>query len=167
MEAQAQGLDAVGMVAGARFESDQWVTISQELIDGFGRYTLDHDPFHVDPEWCKAHSPYGGTIAFGFLTMSLLTHLLHISQGDRARDTSADPSKYGYYLNYGFNKLRLVTPVPVGSRIRGRFKVKDVVIDEKGRQVVCFNVTVEIENEQRPALVAEWLAVWVPAEAIS
>jgi acyl dehydratase len=163
---RAEDLRTAGIELGARFENDQWVTISQDLIDGFGKYTLDPDPFHIDPEWSKAHSPYGGTIAFGFMTMSLLTHLLHIAQGDQARDTAADPSQFGHYLNYGFNRLRLVSPVPVNSRIRGRFVVKDIVIDEKGRQVLSFDATVEIENAPRPALVAEWLAVWVPAEAI-
>jgi acyl dehydratase len=163
---RAQDFSATGIAVGARFNNDQWVTITQELLDGFGKYTMDPDPFHIDPDWSKEHSPYGGTIAFGFLTMSLLTHLLHLAQGDQARDTSADPSKFGHYMNYGFNRLRLVSPVPVNSRIRGWFVVKDVVIDEKGRQVFSFHSTVEIEHEPRPALVAEWLAVWVPAEAM-
>jgi acyl dehydratase len=163
---RTQDFGDAGMVTGARFENNRWLTVTQELIDGFGKYTLDPDPFHIDPDWSKAHSPYGGTIAFGFLTMSLLTHLLHIAQGEKARDTTADPSKFGHYLNYGFNRLRLVSPVLVDSRIRGRFALKDVVIEERGRQVVSFDATVEIENEPRPALVAEWLAVWVPAEAM-
>jgi acyl dehydratase len=163
---RSQDLRAAGIEPGARFENDQWLTITQDLIDGFGKYTLDPDPFHIDPTWSKQHSPYGGTIAFGFMTISLLTHLLHIAQGDQARDTSADPSKYGHYLNYGFNRLRLVSPVPVGSRIRGCFVVDDNVIDEKGRQIVSFDATINIENEPRPALVAQWLAVWVPAEAM-
>jgi acyl dehydratase len=163
---RAEDFGTAGIELGARFENDRWVTITQDLIDGFGKYTLDPDPFHIDPEWSKAHSPYGGTIAFGFMTMSLLTHLLHIAQGDQARDTAADPSKFGHYLNYGFNRLRLVSPVPVNSRIRGRFVVKDVITDEKGRQILSFDAIIEIENAQRPALVAEWLAVWVPVEAI-
>jgi acyl dehydratase len=163
---RSQDFKAAGLDQGARFENDKWVTITQDLIDGFGKYTLDPDPFHIDPAWSKAHSPYGGTIAFGFMTISLLTHLLHIAQGDQARDTSADPSKYGHYLNYGFNRLRLVSPVPVNARIRGRFVVKDVIIDEKGRQIVNFDTTIDIENESRPALVADWLAVWVPAEVM-
>jgi acyl dehydratase len=163
---RSQDFRAAGLERGARFENDQWVTITQDLIDGFGKYTLDPDPFHIDPEWAKKHSPYGGTIAFGFMTMSLLTHLLHIAQGDQARDASADPSKFGHYLNYGFNRLRLVSPVPVNACIRGRFVVKDVIIDEKGRQIVSFDSTIDIENESRPALVAEWLALWVPAEVM-
>lgn len=83
---RAQYFGAAGMAAGARFENDQWLTITQGLIDGFGKYTLDLDPFHIDSAWAKKHSPYGGTIAFGFMTMSLLTHLLHIAQGEQLQD---------------------------------------------------------------------------------
>jgi acyl dehydratase len=144
----------------------KWVTITQELIDGFARYTLDPDPFHMDPEWATTNSPFGGTIAFGFQTMSLLTHLMHSAQGDNARDTAANPAIHGHYLNYGFNRLRLVSPVKVNRRLRGIFIIKNVEVDDKGRNIVTFDCTVEIEGEIRPALVAEWLAVWVPGEAL-
>jgi acyl dehydratase len=149
---------------GREFSSPVWVQVTQELIDGFGKYTIDPDPFHIDPEWASEHSPFGGTIAFGFFTISILTHLLHIAQGSGARDVAADPVTHGHYLNYGFNRLRLVSPVHVGKRIRGIFKVKDLVTDEKGRNIMTFDVIVEIEGEDRPALVADWLAVWVPGQ---
>lgn len=89
---------------------------------------------HVDPDWA-ATRPFGQTIAFGFLTMSLLSHLLNQATGI---DSSRHNSSAGYYLNYGFDRLRLVTPVPVGSRIRGRFKVADVRQDAKTRTIVKF-----------------------------
>jgi acyl dehydratase len=149
---------------GTVFANSDWVTISQDLIDGFGRYTLDPDPFHIDPVWAKEHSPFGGTIAFGFLTVSLLTHLLHKAQGSGARDVAADPNIYGHYLNYGFDRLRLISPVHVDKRIRGRFVVKDMRADDKGRCIMTFEVAVEIEDEDRPALVADWLAIWIPGE---
>jgi acyl dehydratase len=152
------------LAAGAMIGTSEWVPVTQELISGFARYTLDPDPFHIDPKWARANSPFGGTIAFGFLTMSLLTHLMHSAQGERARDTSADPTVHGYYLNYGFNRLRLIAPVKVDSRVRGHFTVKNREIDDKGRNIVTFDCLIEIEGEQRPALVAEWLAMWVPGD---
>jgi acyl dehydratase len=157
----------IGLTVGDVIRGDDWVNVTQELIDGFGKYTLDPDPFHIDPVWAKEHSPFGGTIAYGFLTISLLTHLMHRAQGAKARDVAADPRIFGHYLNYGFNRLRLVAPVHVGARVQGEFKVKDLTVDEKGRNVVTFESTVRIEHEDRPALIAEWLAVWVPGDVIS
>lgn len=151
-------------VVGQEISSAAWLRVTQELLDGFGKYTIDPDPFHIDPIWAKEHSPYGGTIAFGFFTISMLTHLMHLAQGTGARDVAADPTKYGHYLNYGFNRLRLVAPVPVDARIRGIFKIKDLIVDEKGRSIVTFDVKIEIEGETRPALIADWLAVWIPGE---
>lgn len=165
MAADQPNFGGRGFQIGTELSSHQWVQVTQELIDGFGKYTIDPDPFHTDPAWARQHSPYGGTIAFGFFTMSMLTHLLHIAQGTGARDVAADPVTHGHYLNYGFNRLRLVTPVHVGARIRGTFKVKDLVIDEKGRNIVTFDSVISIEGEEWPALVADWLAVWVPGSA--
>lgn len=138
-----------------------WVTVTQEMIDDFGRCTLDPDPMHVDPEWA-ANGPFGGTIAFGFLTISLLTHMMH-----SAIKTSPgrEPASAGYFLNYGFDRLRLVTPVPVGSRVRGVFKLASREPDEKGRLVAAFDALIEIEGEARPALAARWLSIWVPPAA--
>jgi acyl dehydratase len=150
---------------GQQISSPAWLQVAQELMNGFGKYTIDPDPFHIDPVWAKEHSPFGGTIAFGFFTISMLTHLLHIAQGTGARDVVADPVTHGYYLNYGFNRLRLVSPVHIGKNIRGVFKVKELSVDEKGRSILTFDVTIEIESEERPALVADWLAVWIPGDA--
>lgn len=142
-----------------------WVQVNQEMISGFGEVTLDPDPMHVDPEWAAENTPFGGTIAFGFLTVSLLTHLLHAAMGhamNREHDTDL-----GYFMNYGFDRMRLVSPVHVNKRVRGRFKTLDNYRDEKGRQMVKFACEIEIEDEDRPALVAEWLAIWIsnPSEA--
>jgi acyl dehydratase len=153
-----------GLAVGQQISSPVWLNVTQELMDGFGKYTIDPDPFHIDPVWAKEHSPFGGTIAFGFFTISMLTHLLHIAQGTGARDVAADPVTHGHYLNYGFNRLRLVSPVYIGKRIRGLFSVKSLKVDEKGRSILTFDVTIEIEDEERPALVADWLAVWIPGE---
>jgi acyl dehydratase len=138
--------------------ASDWVTVTQSMIDGFGEATLDHDPMHVDPVWA-ANGPFGHTIAFGFLTMSLLTHLMHKALGT---DSSRYDPAQGYYLNYGFDRLRLISPVPVGSRIRGKFRVEDVRADAGERSIVRFAVEVEVEGAERPAMVALWLSVWVP-----
>ncbi len=148
-----------GLNPGDDFEPSPWLDVTQDMVDHFGAATLDPDPMHIDPEWAREKGPFGGTIAFGFLTMSLLTHLLH--QALRTH-SHRDPSEFGYFLNYGFNRLRLVSPVPVGARIRGQFKVADRVRDERGRWITTMDCTVEIEGSVRPALVAEWLSVWVP-----
>lgn len=148
-----------GAEIGAEIGVSEWLTIDQDMINGFGAITLDSDPLHDDPEWAAANSPYRSTIAFGFQTIGLLTHLMRSALGS-SRSIAA--SAQGYPLNYGFDRLRLVAPVPVNSRIRGRFTLNDRSIDGKGRTVQRIGVLVEIENHDRPALIAEWLSVWVP-----
>jgi acyl dehydratase len=129
-----------------------WLEIDQERIDLFARATNDPDPQHIDPEYARKYSPFGKTIAFGFLTMSLLTHFY---RGGVTDSTS------GYGLNYGFDRMRLPRAVPVGSRIRGVFRFKSSEIRGEGRVLFAYDVTVEIEGEDKPALSGEWLAMWV------
>jgi len=137
-----------------------WLLIDQAMITGFGELTLDPDPMHMDPEWANANGSYGGTIAYGFLTISLLSYLIHT-----VREEKPDAKKEGHYLNYGFNRLRLISPIPTGSRIRGRFVCSAPEMDEKGRRLNRYDCTIEIEGQERPALVAEWLSMWVPKPA--
>lgn len=146
--------------AGQEIGESDWVTVTQQMIDAFGEATLDRDPMHVDPDWAVA-GPFGQTIAFGFLTMSLLTRLLHDALGTDS--TRYDPTQ-GYYLNYGFDRLRLISPVLSGSRVRARFRVADVRDDAGSRKIVKFAVEVTAEGAPRPALAAEWLTAWVPPE---
>jgi acyl dehydratase len=147
---------------GAEIGPSAWIAITQTMIDGFGASTLDPDPMHIDPEWAAKHSPYGTTIAFGFLTMGLLTHLLH-----NATSTSVhtNPETLGVFLNYGFDRVRLIAPVPVGSRVRGKFVFAGASPDGKGRILARFACTVEIEGSEKPALVGEWLSLWLPPAA--
>ena len=149
-------------VPGEVLGKSKWVEITQELVSEFGKSTLDADPMHIDPDWAKEHTPYGGTIAFGFFTVSLLTHLLHDTLGT---SPAREPADQGYFMNYGFDHLRLVSPVPVGSRVRGAFRTLDNRFDEKGRNIVKIACEIEVEGQARPALVAEWLAIWIPPEA--
>lgn len=147
---------------GSSIGVSNWVTITQAMIDRFAEATLDDDPMHLDAEWARAETPYGGTIAFGFLTMSLLTHMLHAVT---PRDRRSQVATAGYYLNYGFNRLRLISPVPANSAVRGCFELLERHEDERGRVQLTIGVTVEIEDAEKPALVAEWLSVWVPPAA--
>jgi acyl dehydratase len=128
------------------------------MIDEFGRVTLDPDPMHVDPVWSAKFSPFGRPVAFGFLTMSLLTHLAHDALGTNSRRPPGD----AVFLNYGFDRLRLVAPVPSGARIRGHFEERTRVQDDKGRWRVGFDCRIEIEGQEKPALVARWLSVLMP-----
>jgi len=147
------------LLPGEAIGVSNWLTVDQRLIDLFSQATLDEDPMHVDPVWAVEKGPFGHTVSFGFLTMSLMSHLMH----DAAQaGFSDDPENHGYYLNYGFDRLRLISPVPVNSRIRGRFRTISRTLDEKQRQVVKFGVEIEIEGTDRLALVAEWLTIWVP-----
>ena len=124
-----------------------WVDITQERIDTFAKAIGDFQWIHVDPERARA-SPFGRTIAHGFLTLSLLSHL--------SEQTFAfSDRRMG--INYGLNRVRFTSPVPVGSRVRARFTLlKFEKIEGNGVQVT-WNTTVEIEGSSKPALVAEWL----------
>lgn len=153
-------LDALlAMPAGTKLGVSDWVVIDQEMIDDFGRVTRDPDPMHIDPEWAANNSPFGGTIAFGFLTISLLAHLLRSIHKDDL--TSLE---HGVNLNYGFDRVRLIAPVKVNSRVRGHFVLGDERADGGDRKIRKVLATVEIEGEDRPALVAEWLSAWLPPE---
>jgi acyl dehydratase len=134
-----------------------WVLIEQDMVDQFAELTRDPDPLHIDPEWARANGPFGGTTAFGFLTISLLTHMFRTVIEHDLRETDL-----GLFLNYGFDRLRLVSPVPVGKRIRARFTMGDKRADANGRWIVRFLCEVEVEGGERPALVCEWLSAWVP-----
>jgi acyl dehydratase len=124
-----------------------WVDVTQERIDTFDKAIEDFQWIHVDRERAKS-SPFGGTIAHGFLTLSLLSHLSEMT-------FSFSDRRMG--VNYGLNRLRFTSPVPSGSRVRARFTLaKYEPIEPNGVQVT-WNVAIEIEGKDKPALVAEWL----------
>jgi acyl dehydratase len=124
-----------------------WVEITQERIDTFARAIEDFQWIHVDPERARA-APFGGTIAHGFLTLSLLSHLSEMTFGFADRRMG---------INYGLNRVRFTSPVPVGARVRARFTLQKFEPIEGNGVQVTWNVVVEIENAAKPALVAEWL----------
>lgn len=121
-----------------------WLTVTQEMIDRFADVTGDHQWIHVDVERARRESRFGNTIAHGFLTVSLLPQL--------SRDTMDVRGDFKMRVNYGFNRLRFVSPVPAGARIRARFTAQKVTENE-----VTWLVTVDVEGSGKPALVAEWL----------
>ena len=123
-----------------------WIEVTQERIDTFARAIDDLQWIHVDRARAKA-SPFGGTIAHGFLTLSLLSHLSERTFGFTDR-------KMG--INYGLNRVRFTSPVPSGARVRARFTLAKYEPLEGGVQVT-WNTVVEIEGKDKPALVAEWL----------
>jgi acyl dehydratase len=139
-----------------------WLTITQTMISEFGAVTQDPDPMHLDPEWAARNGPFGGTIAYGFLTLSLLTTLFNSAVGD---PPSRDRHSHGAYVNYGLGRTRFVTPVLARARIRGRFVLAERREDELGRLIMTVAATIEIEGEARPALVGEWLFAWIPPDA--
>ena len=128
-----------------------WVEVTQEMIDKFADATGDHQFIHVNPE-AAAMTPFGGTIAHGFLTLSLMP-LLSSKVADAPR---IDGVKMG--VNYGGNKVRFINPVRSGSKVRGRFKL--IEFDEKrpGQFQQTNEFTVEIEGADKPALIAEWIS---------
>jgi acyl dehydratase len=140
------GVDELRSAVGSQLGVSDWVTVDQSHIDTFAEATGDHQWIHVDQERAKA-GPFGATIAHGFLTLSLLPVL--VSQTYRIEGT-----KMG--VNYGLNKVRFTSPVPVGTEVRGNIELVDIA-DVSGGVQMTTKVTVEIEGSERPALVAEWL----------
>lgn len=141
-------IDEMKAAVGKEIGVSDWTLIDQPMVDTFARLTGDTYFIHVDPDRARRESPWGGTIAHGFLTLSLLANMAYqVSpwvQGTRSG------------VNYGFNRLRFVAPVPTGSRVRGRFRLKAFDV-QPARWQSTHEVTVEIEGSDKPALVAEWL----------
>ena len=141
--------DLIGQEVG----QSPWFLIDQERINSFARITNDWDDMHVDPDWCRLHSPFGKPIVFGFQTISMLTYLLN--------QAVPRPNDQAYALNYGFNRLRLISPVLVDSEIRATFVLETVVRKDAKTTLNTLATTVEIRNQPKPALVADWLIMMV------
>ena len=141
---------------GGEVRTSEWLEVTQEHMDQFAEVTHDPDWMHIDPERARRDGPFEGTIAFGFWTMSLLTPFSRqIIGGDY-------PPAGSYGFNYGFNRLRLMAPVPIGSRIRCRMKLLGVEPRGEGRYLMCSENSIEIEGEEKPAAVIETVVVYYP-----
>jgi acyl dehydratase len=141
---------AIGQILG----KGDWLTVTQEMIDLFAEATGDHQWIHVDRERAKA-SPFGTTIAHGFLTLSLIPRLVH---------GIYDIDNIDARLNYGCNKVRFVAPVPSGSRVCAQLKLLDVEDTPRGVRITS-EATVALDGSERPACIAELVAVFIPAGA--
>ena len=145
---KSSSIEAMSKAVGTEMGVSAWTLIDQPMVDAFAKLTGDSYFIHVNPERAKLETPFGGTIAHGFLTMSLLANM--------AYQTSpwVEGTKTG--VNYGFNRLRFVAPVPTGSRVRGRFVLKSFEVHPT-RWQATYEVSVEIEGASKPALVADWV----------
>jgi acyl dehydratase len=136
-------------MAGKEIGVSDWLEVSQEKINAFADITEDWQFIHVDPDRA-AQTPFGSTIAHGFLTLSLLSAMA-MDAIPRLEDTTMG-------VNYGFDKIRFLSPVNSGARIRGRFKVISADELKPGEMTIKYHVEVEIEGRTRPALTAEWIS---------
>jgi acyl dehydratase len=144
---ELQNIEDLERYKGKELVVSDWLEVTQSMIDTFADATGDRQWIHIDVERAKRESPFGTTIAHGFLTMSLLSHFLNNA-------VEFGGTRMG--VNYGLNRLRFTAPVRVGSRLRARFKVNRVDAIDGGAQVT-WDVTMECEGQDKPVLVAEWL----------
>lgn len=145
-------VDQLNDYIGKEVGISEWLLVDQERINQFADATGDHQYIHVDSERA-AQTPFGTTIAHGFLTMSLMVLMGY--EGS----TKLKNSVMG--INYGFDKLRFINPVKVNSKIRGRFRLISAEEKNTNQWLLKHNITVEIAGEEKPALVAEWLGMTV------
>lgn len=144
-------LEAYQAMVGKEIGVSSWHLIDQPRIDTYADVTEDHQFIHVDPERARKETAFGTTIAHGFLTMSMLSVMSYEVMPAIAGTTMG--------VNYGFDKLRFIAPVRSGRRVRGRFVLAEAKLRKPNELQSRTNVTVEIEGEDKPALVAEWLGL--------
>ena len=145
------GQDLKALV-GRSYESD-WLLIDQPLVDAFADATGDHQYIHVDPVRA-AQTPFGGTIAHGFLLLSLLPRL-------HASSPRPDIKGVAMSINYGFDRVRFLAPVRVGSRIKARFTIAEMNEKRPGQYQQLRDVAVEMEEAERPAVTAQWISQFI------
>lgn len=143
-------LDNIRSCVGREVGLSQWITVDQDRIDQFADATEDHQFIHVNPELAR-QTPFGATVAHGFLTLSLLSRM--------GAEAMLIPEGVKMAVNYGLNRVRFLAPVPSGKRVRGRFVLDSVDEKAPGQILMRHTVTVEIEGEDKPALTAEWLGL--------
>ena len=161
-EQQAKNFESLmELPEGADLGASDWFEVTQSDINAFAKLTRDEDDFHINPAFAREHSPLGTTISFGFFTMAMLTYFSH-QVFDRLGLQSGDDTQM---FNFGFNRVRMPEPVPAGARIRGRFSFSGARVRDAGGLEITVNVVVDIEGNERPALVADWLFVAVKEAA--
>ena len=143
-------LDDIRLAIGTEIGVSEWIKVAQDRIDAFAEATEDRQFIHTDPA-SAAQTPFGGTIAHGFLSLSLLSRM--------AADVMQIPDTAKMAVNYGLDRVRFIAPVRAGSRVRGRFILDAVEDKAPGQLLLRHTVTVEIEGEDKPALTAQWLGL--------
>src|SRR6476660_5691801 len=143
-------LDEIRARIGEEIGVFSWLTVDQDRIDAFAEATEDRQFIHTDPA-AAAQTPFGGTIAHGFLSLSLLSRM--------GSEVFLAPEGVKMALNYGLDRVRFLAPVRSGKRLRGRFKLDSVEEKAPGQILFRYTVTVEIEGEDKPALTAAWLGL--------
>ena len=141
--------DLIGVETGV----SDWITVDQARIDAFAACTEDFQFIHVDPLQAKEKAGFDGTIAHGFLVLSLLSNF--------ALEAAVPLEGARVSINYGFEKLRFLNPVQSGSQVRGRFVLVDAVERNTGQWLLSYDVTVEIKDQPKPAIVARWLTLQI------
>jgi acyl dehydratase len=144
-------LDEIKSKVGTEIGVSDWILVDQDRIDRFAEVTEDRQFIHVDPVRAAAETPFGGTVAHGFLSLSLLSRM--------GEDAFLQPPNVKLGVNYGFERVRFMSPVKAGKRVRGRFKLVSADERRPGQWRFVHEVTVEIEDEQKPALTVEWIGV--------
>lgn len=148
-EPRTVSADDMAASVGREVGVSRWFKIDQARIDAFADVIEDWQFIHVDEARARAESPFGGTIAHGFLSVSLLSAMFYDAVPTVAGRTMG--------VNYGFDRLRFLAPVPCGSKVRGRFTLKSAEERRPGELTMVLDTIVEIDGEERPALAAEWL----------
>jgi acyl dehydratase len=143
-------LEEIKSKVGSDLGASPWIEIDQQSIDSFADVTGDHQFIHVDPA-AAAQTPFGGTVAHGFLTLSLLSQM--------AAHVMLVPNTTRMAVNYGFERVRFIAPVRSGKRVRGHFTLASAEEKRPGQWQFVHNVTVEIEGEAKPALTADWIGL--------
>ena len=143
-------IDEIKARVGGEVGVSDWILVDQARVDAFAETTEDPQFIHIDPVRA-AETPFGGTIAHGFLTLSLLSRM--------AADAMLRPDAVKMGVNYGFEKVRFIAPVRAGKRVRGRFRLARFEEKKPGQYQFTHQVTVEIEGEDKPALIADWIGM--------
>src|SRR3954466_6606810 len=143
-------LDEIRARVGEEVGVSDWILVDQARIDAFAEVTEDRQFIHIDPD-AAAKTPFGGTVAHGFLTLSLLSRM--------AADAMLRPEGVKMGVNYGFDRVRFMAPVHSGKRVRGRFTLTAFEEKRAGQYQFVHTVTVEIEGEDKPALIADWIGL--------
>ena len=140
-------------ILGSEVGVSEWILIDQTRIDDFASVTEDNQFIHTDPKRARNETDFGGTIAHGFLVLSLASKF--------SLDVLRNDSLKSFVINYGFDKVRFISPVPANSFVRGRFNLKRVDVNRPTELRLVHDLSIEIKDSSRPAIIAEWITLTI------